>query len=167
MSDHYNLELIDSDKIKPCGDCQACCFTHGVHDTEFDKRHFTRCSHQCPNGCGIYNNRPEPCRSYHCWWKTGKFGNTKFRPDKLGLVIDYNPVADVFNAWEVRKGIATTKKALRAIRALRKEYGREVLIVDKSVVDFSLTLPKEKYDREVERMATGMVEKMEALMRAD
>jgi Fe-S-cluster containining protein len=167
VMDHYKVELADKDDVPECGDCQACCYTHGVHDEEFDKRHFKPCIHQCPSGCAIYESRPSVCRDYHCWWKTGKFGKHKNRPDKLGLVLDYNPVTDYFYAWEIRKGAATTKRALRAIKKLKKEFGRDVVIVDKSVVDVALTLPKDEYDHVAGSMIPDIREKMAALMRGE
>ena len=79
----FDLPLAD----RHCGDCQACCFGLGVH--EINKPMNQPCQHQCPTGCGIYNERPESCRTYQCMWLDGTVpGDERRRPDKLGVIFD-------------------------------------------------------------------------------
>lgn len=71
-----------------CGECQACCEAIGVH--ELNKPIYTLCQNQCVSGCGIYEQRPNSCRSYYCLWQAGFMdGDINMRPDKLGIILDF------------------------------------------------------------------------------
>lgn len=74
-----------------CGECTACCYTHGVD--ELGKPSFTRCVHLGyvealgREGCTIYADRPESCRKMACSWLQGKLGRgAAMRPNNFGLV---------------------------------------------------------------------------------
>lgn len=75
-----------SARVRECGACDSCCMVLGVKPLE--KPAYQRCSNQVTGGgCGIYENRPDPCRLYRCAWLEG-FGEERDRPDRLGVVLD-------------------------------------------------------------------------------
>lgn len=67
-----------------CGRCTMCCTWIGV--TELGKPAGVPCQHLTPDGCGIYDTRPESCRKFECAWKLG-LGDATVRPDRLGGVV--------------------------------------------------------------------------------
>jgi hypothetical protein len=74
---------------RSCGECTACCTTHGV--AELKKTLFTKCQHVCKSGCAIYSQRPQSCRDFMCSWRSPMWADmwhltNNCRPDKLGLV---------------------------------------------------------------------------------
>jgi hypothetical protein len=91
--------------LRSCDECQACCTVVGV--TELEKGTWTRCTHQCEQGCAVYERRPETCRGYSCLWQAGLLeGDERRRPDKLGIVCDlrHEGVRPVVQVWEVWPG---------------------------------------------------------------
>jgi len=70
-----------------CGECTACCTTCAV--SAINKPINIRCQHVCDSGCGIYAERPGPCREYRCAWHLGLIPE-KFRPDKNGIVWSFD-----------------------------------------------------------------------------
>ncbi len=92
---------------RSCGECSACCYTHGVK--ELNKDNFIQCQYtRGGGGCGIYGIHPKSCRVYSCSWLDGVVGAPEDRPDKLGLVIGVQrwqyrlgdpEVTLVFEAW--------------------------------------------------------------------
>ncbi len=78
------LPLVTQDRT--CGPCTACCTTHAVY--EIRKPAGQQCRHTCDQGCAIYADRPESCRTFECLWLMGRVieGDERRRPDRLGLV---------------------------------------------------------------------------------
>ena len=74
------------DPRRQCGTCQACCTVCPVEPLE--KPLMQRCEHQCPQGCAIYQDRPEPCAAYQCSWLLGHFDEDQ-RPDKTGVLFEH------------------------------------------------------------------------------
>lgn len=97
----FDLDMIDADKL-PCGECKACCTVLAV--AEYDKPNFTPCKHECDSGCSIYAERPTSCRVWSCAWKSGRLGDERRRPDKLGVIFDHRPTG--VWVWEVWEGAA-------------------------------------------------------------
>jgi Fe-S-cluster containining protein len=59
---------------------------------ELDKRAGVDCRHQCgEKGCGIYETRPQICRSYQCLWRQGGLEDDE-RPDVTGGIVDLETV---------------------------------------------------------------------------
>jgi hypothetical protein len=78
---------------KSCGGCTACC--HTVPVKEIGVEAFHRCPHMLapPDlkvGCSIYSERPRSCRLWSCGWLIGDLPD-KYRPDRLGIVMDPLP----------------------------------------------------------------------------
>jgi len=54
---------------RECGDCRLCCKLIGVAVLEKPPERW--CHHACQRGCGIYETRPEECRTFRCLWLDG------------------------------------------------------------------------------------------------
>ena len=97
---------------RKCGECTACCKTHGVF--EIQKMAGTWCPHSVlGKGCSIYADRPKECRDFSCAWLAG-FIDEQYRPDKTNIVPEYRAVPGVDTIlwlWEVRKCAIRSKFA--------------------------------------------------------
>lgn len=103
---------------RECGPCYACCFLPRVRDENLSKTAFTDCPHlkkdQAGPGaggcCGIYETRPEVCRTFVCMWREGLLdGDERRRPDQLGLyfnLAEYAKGQPAVMAWELWEGAA-------------------------------------------------------------
>ena len=98
---------------RTCGECSACCFTHGVATVKTKAGEW--CQHcRIGHGCTIYADRPIDCRSYKCWWLRGN-GKESDRPDKSGFISDGVDIpgqkAALIGLWEASPGGLETKPA--------------------------------------------------------
>lgn len=109
---------------RKCGSCSACCYVLSVREgntevdvekqeiTEhgFSKPRYTQCVHlkQGNHCCGIYETRPEPCKTYTCAWLHG-LGSNAMRPDKSHIVfsLDFTLLGLTLLGLETREGYAT------------------------------------------------------------
>src|SRR5262249_53138238 len=69
---------------RSCGACTACCTVLNIKT--LGKPSGCDCEHLTPGGCGIYPDRPEACREYHCLWRMG-WGRPEDRPDRSGVLL--------------------------------------------------------------------------------
>ena len=122
-----DVSIFEADAFRPCGDCKACCTVIGV--VELNKDNYQRCQHVCDSGCKIYEAKPPSCAEYYCWYTAGL---VKERPDRLGLIVDYQmvPLPGSIRVWEVRKGASDTRKGRHLIAKLRKTYDCEIVVVN-------------------------------------
>ena len=72
-----------------CGECSACC--RGRLSAEIYGHKMGQgvpCHYLKPEGCGIYERRPEVCRSFMCGWllPDSPFPED-WRPDKVGFIV--------------------------------------------------------------------------------
>ncbi len=105
---------------RSCGECSACCFTHGVEEVETTGGSW--CKHcDLGHGCRIYASRPEGCQLYECWWLKGK-GEESDRPDKSGFVLDGVDIPGqkhtLIGLWEAKRGGLKTDRALQIAEAI-------------------------------------------------
>jgi hypothetical protein len=71
---------------RECGTCTLCCKLVAV--TALKKPPGTWCSH-CVRGkgCGIYETRPDECRTFHCHWMLEKGLTPDWKPEKTKFVL--------------------------------------------------------------------------------
>src|SRR5262249_22161650 len=92
---------------RSCGACTACCTVPNIKT--LGKPSGCDCEHLTPGGCGIYPDRPEACREYHCLWRMG-WGRPEDRPDRSGVLLEFGenvtPWDKQFNlrVFELRPG---------------------------------------------------------------
>jgi hypothetical protein len=111
---------------RSCGDCTACCTVKSVR--ELGKPSQTRCQHICAAGCAIYEQRPASCGEYACLWRQGLIeGDERRRPDRLGVLIDYEPFSREpgtlrLVVWEIVTGMAHSEKVRYVVDKLIKAH---------------------------------------------
>ena len=69
---------------RECGDCVACCKVFKI--PELNKPRYVLCTHCTGTGCGIYDTRPNDCRTFYCLWRRIEAMPDSARPDQLGIV---------------------------------------------------------------------------------
>lgn len=70
--------------MKSCGPCTLCCTVLDI--PELAKGPGTPCRH-LGAGCGIYPDRPMPCRTFTCGWLALEALGEAWRPDIAGFLI--------------------------------------------------------------------------------
>jgi hypothetical protein len=90
---------------RECGTCTLCCKVYEVPSLE--KPAGKWCQHCTPGkGCGIWQTRPDHCRSFYCLYMTvGDFG-PEWKPDRAKFVMTIDPVSRYLNL-QVDPGHAT------------------------------------------------------------
>ena len=144
-----------------CGNCTACCKTHGVFVLAKDSG--TWCQHcNIGNGCQIYNERPTECQEFKCAWLNGKAGGSNYRPDKIGIVPEHRKIPGIGMTmwfWEFKEGSLTS--TLTKNWTLRNLIvgncvmhvplaGKPKLYLPKSIDNFNLTFRMGQSGEEVE-----------------
>lgn len=112
---------------RTCGDCRACCYPLGI--PELKKPCYEWCKHVGPKGspgCTIYEQRPEPCKTYQCYWLADPTFPEEYRPDKAGFIVDFSSQSikgkPVIYMREVRRGAMDTVLAMRVGKALMTAF---------------------------------------------
>ncbi len=71
---------------RECGSCMLCCKLPGI--VALEKPMGKWCRHATPGkGCGIYADRPQECRSFHCAWRLDARFGPDWKPDKARFFI--------------------------------------------------------------------------------
>jgi hypothetical protein len=73
---------------RECGSCNVCCVALTIDDPSLQKVQGYRCRHTLPDHrCGIYESRPQTCRSFNCGWRQLKWVQAPLRPDRSGVLV--------------------------------------------------------------------------------
>lgn len=112
---------------RACGDCRVCCILPEV--VEVGKVRGVPCQHLsmepgCRAACGIYADRPEPCKVFRCLWLQGH-GPAWGKPSKVGLMLTgHESEGGGFHiqAWETTPGASKKKKARAMLSKLRAPF---------------------------------------------
>lgn len=81
-------DIIVSDGIQDCGECNLCCKLLETHDVPSPIGEYCKlCTDQ---GCSIYEERPNECREYQCMWTQmpKQYARIEMRPDQCGIIFD-------------------------------------------------------------------------------
>jgi len=71
---------------RQCGTCTLCCKVMGIG--ALDKPSGQWCPHCLPGkGCGIYDERPEECRTFSCDWLRNEALGPEWKPEKSKIVM--------------------------------------------------------------------------------
>lgn len=90
-----------------CGECSICCVVLNVDTKEFQKLPGVPCTHLCNSGCSVHATRYPVCREYHCGWRYLAVLGEDWRPDKSGILIDFQ-MDDLPPQYPKRPGIRLT-----------------------------------------------------------
>jgi hypothetical protein len=150
-----NLALISSRITRKCGECTACCFTFA--NQELDKPQSCWCPKVAKKaGCSIYPDRPKECKWFFCDWLQGNY-DEKDRPDKVGIVIDAEPNANlmlcsVFN-FEPQTGFPMLRCTQLRPNSAWQPRAREILL--RRSFDWPITVRGFRNDPDVDLMYHG------------
>jgi hypothetical protein len=106
---------------RACGDCVACCVLPDIDTPQLKKPEGQVCVHCTGQGCGIYETRPEVCRSFNCAWKRIASMPPETRPDRLGVMFTLErhlPPRNVFEHLYIA-AVAVSEPAALQSRAAR------------------------------------------------
>jgi hypothetical protein len=71
--------------MRECGSCTLCCKVLAV--SALEKPAGTWCRHCRPGkGCGIYEERPQECRTFRCLWLADPNFPEEFKPERSKIV---------------------------------------------------------------------------------
>lgn len=80
---------------RECGECTVCCLVPNIDKPEIQKPSGVACRHLCEAGCSVHETRPPVCRSYFCGWRRLDILDESWRPDRSGVMIDYEILDNV------------------------------------------------------------------------
>ena len=75
---------------RECGACHACCQYLNIDTPQLRKPPNILCRHW-NNGCGIYEDRPGPCRTFFCGWRITAYLDDDWRPDRSNIFLRVAP----------------------------------------------------------------------------
>jgi hypothetical protein len=73
---------------RECGECEVCCIVPAIDKPEMQKQPGAVCRNCVSGACGIYETRPNVCRTYYCGWRRLGILDDGWRPDKSGVLIE-------------------------------------------------------------------------------
>ena len=97
---------------RECGECTACCKIPNIDAPSLRKLAGVMCPNCTGTQCGIYETRPEPCRTFFCLWRTVGTMPDELRPDRIGVMFAIEQVTPRQNPFDKQFVIA------RAINSL-------------------------------------------------
>lgn len=68
--------------MRSCDGCTLCC-----EELATVTPSGVACDHQCAAGCAIYEERPDPCRTFECGWLQGLI-DEQYKPDLVGWFLN-------------------------------------------------------------------------------
>jgi len=85
MSQYLQAALVPG---RECGGCTVCCKELTIETDAIRKVQGVLCVHCTPgSGCGIYQQRPEICRTWFCQWRRYAWLDDTWRPDRSQLLL--------------------------------------------------------------------------------
>jgi hypothetical protein len=121
---------------RECGECSVCCVVLNVDTPEFQKLPHHRCQHlKTGGGCGIHATRFPVCRAYHCGWRYLAGLPDDWRPDRSGILIDFQ-TDEIPDHYPKRPGIRLTISGPResALQPIFLDYVARLVAADVPVI---------------------------------
>lgn len=127
--------------MKDCGDCSLCC--KFLEIPSLGKKADVWCPHCRPgtkHPCRIYDERPDDCRNFHCFWRAEGWPDW-LRPDRCGVLFEALPgvFTVLVTTGRVRPDAWKTTRIV-GVAAKLKDKGRPVIIRTKN--DTLFFIPK-------------------------
>ena len=94
MTTIHDLILGPAIASRACGDCVACCQVLNINEPDMVKPADQMCMHCTGKGCGIYEARPQVCRTWDCVWRRIGTMPLETRPDHLGVLFTVDRQAE-------------------------------------------------------------------------
>jgi hypothetical protein len=73
---------------RECGSCKICCTIPAIDKPEIQKKAGAACRNCIPEGCAIYEARPDVCQEYFCGWRRLDMIDPDWRPDLCGVLVE-------------------------------------------------------------------------------
>ncbi len=114
---------------RECGACTACCFEITIDDPQMHKPPRQTCVNCVAEGCAIYADRPQDCRTWFCLWRRLSDLPDALSPDRCGMMacLVENPSAEsplqrlyVIAQWLDGQPITRSDEADTLLAALRR-----------------------------------------------
>lgn len=109
---------------RECGSCTACCKIPAIDTATLRKPAGVMCPNCTGSSCGIYDSRPEPCRTFYCLWRKVGAMPESLRPDRIGVMFTIESVNPPQNPFEKQFVIA---RAVNSIADLDSPGARAAL----------------------------------------
>lgn len=109
---------------RECGGCTACCKSLKIDVAALRKPAGVLCPNCSGGGCGIYENRPQPCQTFFCLWRRVGTMPDDLRPDRIGVIFSIEFVDPPENPFEKQFVIA---RAVNGIADLDSPGARAAL----------------------------------------
>lgn len=105
---------------RQCNECDVCCISLRIENPALTKKADVRCPHLSnQTGCGIYDQRPDVCRTWYCGWRVMPFLHDDMRPDRSKILIKQDETGFVFQPLRSENtNNLTHENVLEAIGAL-------------------------------------------------
>ena len=101
---------------RQCGTCNVCCVELTIDDPELRKLQGYRCKNlRSDKTCGIYEARPQTCRTFYCGWRRLKWVRDPLRPDVSGVLVQLH--GSVSTEKGARLGVAFSLLNNAALKA--------------------------------------------------
>jgi hypothetical protein len=71
--------------MRKCGECTLCCKIPRIVGLKPSNAWCHFCD--VGKGCSVYENRPQPCKDFTCWWLTHEDMPEDMRPDKVHMYV--------------------------------------------------------------------------------
>lgn len=109
-----------------CGACTACCKITRIDLPELRKPAGRLCHHCTGSACGIYERRPEPCKTFFCLWRCVAGMPDDARPDRIGVMFSIEEADPAQNPFEKLFVIA---RSINSLADLDSPGARQVIQV--------------------------------------
>lgn len=111
--------------MNKCGKCGVCCKVCNIE--VLNKPANVMCRHYGSQGCMVYKNRPEDCKTYQCIWVTQQEIDLKYRPDYLGVIFEQPFGKQYWVGIELTEGALQKPDCAKLINAMNND-GASVLL---------------------------------------
>jgi hypothetical protein len=109
-------------KLKPCGDCVACCTGAMIGSAYGNNFHSNKpCVFLVEFKCAIYETRPETCRKFQCAWSQGLFPDW-MKPTESNVLVS---VEDKDGGQFLRVKLLTDNPLHEKTKAFLDEWTKE------------------------------------------
>ena len=135
-----HLEFL-MNNMQSCGECALCCKLIEIPNLAGVGQWCPHCVPGKRDGCcTIYDNRPEVCRGWNCFWRAENWPD-EFRPDRCKVIFEALPGVEtiLISVEPSRPDAWKKKKILRVIEKLYKK-GRPLVLKTKN--DSKMFIPK-------------------------
>jgi Fe-S-cluster containining protein len=87
------VTFFEPDRGRPCDGCTKCCTWLRAEAYEYKFGDGVSCGYLKDTGCGIYETRPDGCRSFQCYWKTNLEIPEWLKPNQVNVIMKHEYIS--------------------------------------------------------------------------